>query len=65
MQRRLDRYHAIQKVRKHLKRKGQDRAINSIKEILNLTSNNEISDFPNSSNDDFKKYLPRNMRPCC
>jgi hypothetical protein len=61
MQWRLDRYHAIQKARKHLKGKGQDRAINSINEISNLASDNEISDFSDSSNDDFQKYLPRNM----
>ncbi|KAL0009306.1 hypothetical protein SO802_010808 [Lithocarpus litseifolius] len=36
MQRRLDRFHAIQKVRKHLKRKAQERAIKSINEVTAL-----------------------------
>ena len=35
MQKRLDRYHAIQKTRKHLKGKVQERAIKSINEITN------------------------------
>ena len=60
MQQRLDRYHAIQKARKHLKGKGQDHAINSINEISNLASDNEISDFQIQA-----MMIFRNMRPCC
>jgi hypothetical protein len=60
MHQRLDRYHAIQKARKHLKGKGQDRAINSINEISNLASDNEISDFQIQA-----MMIFRNMRPCC
>ena len=58
MQRRLDRYHVIQKARKHLKGKANERAIHSINEITNLNSDKELSDFSNSSNDDFQNiYL--------
>ena len=53
MQRRLDRFHAIQKARKHLKGKAQERAIKSINEITVLDDERDISDFLNSSNDDF------------
>ncbi len=45
MQRRLDRYHAIQKAQKHLKGKANERAINSINEITNLNSDKELFDF--------------------
>ena len=58
MQRRLDCYHVIQKARKHLKGKANERAIHSINEITNLNSDKELSDFSNSSNDDFQNiYL--------
>ncbi len=57
MQQRLDHYHAIQKARKHLKGKGP---INSINEISNLASDNEISDFQIQA-----MMIFRNMRPCC
>ena len=65
MQRRLDRYHAIQKARKHLKGKANERAINSIKEITNLNSDKELSDFSDLSNNDFQKYLSTCLRRCC
>ena len=65
MQRRLDRFHAIQKVRKHLKGKAQERAIKSINEITVLDDERDISDFSDSSNDDFQKFLPMNIRRCC
>ena len=53
MQRRLDRFHAIQKARKHLKGKAQERAIKSINEITALDDERDISNFSDSSNDDF------------
>ena len=65
MQRRLDRFHTIQKARKHLKGKAQERAIKSINEITVLDDEKDISDFSNSSNDDFQKFLPTNIRRCC
>ena len=58
MQRRLDRFHTIQKTRKHLKGKVQERAMKSINEITSLNDERDISDFSNSSNDDFQKFLP-------
>ena len=65
MQRRLDRFHAIQKARKHLKGKAQERAMKSINEITALDDERDISDFSDSSNDDFQKFLPTNIRRCC
>ena len=65
MQRRLDRFHAIQKARKHLKGKAQERAIKSINKITVLDDERDISDFSDSSNDDFQKFLPTNIRRCC
>ena len=65
MQRRLDRFHAVQKVRKHLSGKAQERAIKSINEITNLDDDKDISDFSDSSNDDFQKFLPTKIRRCC
>ena len=65
MQRRLDRFHAIQKVRKHLKGKAQERAIKSINEITVLDVERDILDFSDSSNDDFQKFLPTKIRCCC
>ena len=53
MQRQLDRYHAIQNSRKHLNGEAQERAINSINEITNLDYDKELSDFSDSSKDDF------------
>ena len=53
MQRRLDRFHVIQKVRKHLKGKAQERAIKSINEVTALDDKRDISNFSDSSNDDF------------
>ena len=64
MQRRLDRFHAIQKAKKHLKGKAQERAIKSINEITVLDDERDISDFLDSSNDDFHKFLPTNIRRC-
>ena len=65
IQRRLDHFHVIQKARKHLKGKAQERAIKSINEITALDDERDISDFSNSSNDDFQKFLPTNIRRCC
>ena len=65
MQRRLDRFHSIQKARKHLKGKVQERAMKSINEITALDNETDISDFSDSSNDDFQKFLPTNIRRCC
>ena len=65
MQRRLDCFHAIQKAKKHLKGKAQERAIKSINEITVLDDERDISDFLDSSNDDFQKFLPTNIRRCC
>ena len=65
MQRRLDRFHAIQKARNHLKEKAQERAIKTINEITVLDDERDISDFSDSSNDDFQKFLPTNIRRCC
>ena len=47
MKKRLDRFHAIQKVRKHLKGKVQKQAIKSINEITVLDDERDISDFSN------------------
>ncbi|KAK7845709.1 hypothetical protein CFP56_009007 [Quercus suber] len=49
MQRRLDRFHAIQKAKKHLKGKEQERAIKSINEVTTLDDERDISDFSDSS----------------
>ena len=65
MQRQLNRFHAIQKARKHLKGKAQERAIKFINEITSLDDERDISDFLDSSNDDFQKFLPTNIRRCC
>ena len=65
MQKRLDRFHAIQKAKKHLKGKAQERAIKSINEVTTLDDERDISDFLDSSNDDFQKFLPSNIRRCC
>ena len=65
MQRQLKRFHAIQKARKHLKGKAQERAINSINEITSLDDERDISDYSDSSNYDFQKFLPTNIRRCC
>ena len=61
MQRQLDRFHTIQKVRKHLKGKAQERAIKSINEIIVLDDERDISDFSDSSNDDFQKFYLRTL----
>ena len=65
MQQRLDHLYAIQKARKHVKEKAQERAIKSINEITNLDDDKDISIFSDSSNDDFQKFLPTNIRRCC
>ena len=65
MQRRLDRFHTIQKARKHLKGKAQERAIKSITEITALDDERDISNFSDSNNDDFQKFLLTNIRRCC
>ena len=53
MQRWLDRFHAIQKAKKHLKGKAQEWAIKSINEVTALDDERDISNFSYSSNDDF------------
>ena len=65
MQRRLDYFQVVQKARKHLSGNAQERAIKSINEITNLDNHKDISDFSDSSNDDFKKFLPMKIRRCC
>ena len=65
MQQRLDHFHAIQKARKHVKEKAQGRAIKSINEITNLDDDKDILVFSDSSNDDFQKFLPTNIRCRC
>ena len=65
MQMRLDCFHAVQKARKHLSRKAQEWAIKSINEITTLDDDEDISDFSDSSNDDFQKFLLTMIRRCC
>ena len=65
MQRWFDRFHVIQKARKHLKVKVQKRAIKSINKGTALDDEKDISNFSNSSNDDFQKFLPTNIRRFC
>ena len=65
MPRRLDHFHAIQKARKHLKGKVQKRAIKSTNEITNLDNDKDILDLSDSSNSDFQKIPPTNIRSCC
>ena len=65
MHRQLDRFHAIEKARKHLKGKAQERAIKFINEDTVLDDERDILDFSDSSNDDFQKFLPTNIRYCC
>ena len=65
MQRRLNRFHTIQKARKHLQGKAQGRAIKSINEITLLDDERDTSDLLDSSNDDFQKFIPTNIRHCC
>ena len=65
MQRQLDRFHAVEKARKHLSGKAQERAIKSINEIITFDDDKDILDFSDSSNDDFQKFLPTNIRHCC
>ena len=65
MQKRLDHFHAIQKARKHLQGKAQERTIESINEITSLDDERDILDFSNLSNDDFQKFLSTNIRRCC
>ena len=62
---RLDHFHEIQKARKHLQGKAQDWAIEYINEITSLNDDKDISDFSNSRNNDFQKFLPTNIRHCC
>ena len=56
MQWRLDRFHAIQKARKHLKGKAQERAIKSINEITNLDDNKDISNSQIQATAIFKNF---------
>ena len=65
MQRRLDCFHVTQKPRKHLKGKAQERAIDFVNEITLLDDERDISNYSDSSNDDFQKFLPTNIRRCC
>ena len=55
----------VQKARKHLSGKAQERAIKSINEITTLDDNKDILDFSDSSNDDFQKFLPMKIRCYC
>ena len=64
IQRWLDRFHAIQNARKHLQGKAQKQAIKSINEITLLDDEKDISDFLDSSNDDFQKFIPTKIRRC-
>ena len=50
---------------KHLKGKAQEQAIKSINEITVLDDERDISDFSDSSNNDFQIFLPTNIRRCC
>ena len=65
MQMQLDHFHAVQKARKHLSGKAQEQAIKSINEIIALDDERDILDFLDSSNDDFQKFFPMNIRRCC
>ena len=65
MQRRLDRFHAIQKAKKHLKGKAQERAIKSINEILHqmmkeIFQTSQIQVMMISKN-----FYLLNIRRCC
>ena len=63
MQRQLDHFHTIQKAR--LQGKVQERAIKSINEITLFDDERDISNFSDSSNDNFQKFLPTKIRRCC
>ena len=65
MQRRLNRFHAIQKTRKLLKGKVQEQTIKSINEVTMLDDERDISYFSDLRNDDFHKFLPTDIRCCC
>ena len=65
MQRKLDHFHAVQTARKHLSGKVQEWTIKSINEITTLDDDKVISDFSDSSNEDFQKFLPTKIRRCC
>ena len=45
--------------------KAQERVIKSINEVIALDDERDISDFSNSNNDDFQKFLHTNIRRCC
>ena len=45
--------------------KAQKQAIKSINKITMLDDERDISDFSDSSNDDFQKFLPTNIRRSC
>ena len=64
IQRRLNRFHAVQKARKHLSGKAQEWTIKFINEITNLDDDKDISDFSDSRNDDFQKFLATKIRHC-
>ena len=53
------------KARKHLKGKAQEWAMKSINKITNLDNDKDIPDFSYSSNENFQKFLPTNIRSCC
>ena len=61
MQRRLDYFHVIQKARKHLKGKDQERVVKSINKITALDDERDISNFSDSSNDDFQNFYLRKL----
>ncbi|KAL0010797.1 hypothetical protein SO802_005905 [Lithocarpus litseifolius] len=60
-----DLFHAIQNARKHRQGKAQERAIKFIDEITLLDDEKDLSDFSNSSNGDFRKFLLTKIRRCC
>ena len=43
----------------------QEQTIKSINEVTMLDDEKDISDFSDSSNDDFQKFLLTNIRRCC
>ena len=64
MQKRLDHFHVVQNARKHLSGKAQEWAIKS-NETTTLDDDKDISNFLDSRNDDFKKFLPTKIKHYC
>lgn len=64
MQRRLDRYHAIQRAKHNLPNPSS--AVNNIVNDTSLMSDCELSDFSDDDDlDDFVSYLPNCLNRCC